>query len=46
MILQANLATSSAKFIGIVNPVHYLDNQFNLKFQLISSHVVNNFMIW
>ena len=45
MILQTNLAIGSNKFIGIMNQVHYIDNQFNLNFQQISLHVVNNFMI-
>ena len=47
MILQTNIPIgSSTNFIGIVNQVHYRDNQFNLNFQPISPHVVNNFMIW
>jgi hypothetical protein len=41
-----NLAIGSTKSIGIMNQVHYIDNQFNLNVQSISLHVVNNFMIW
>ena len=36
----------STDFIGIMNQVHYIDNQFNLNFQPISLHDVNHFMIW
>jgi hypothetical protein len=46
MILQTNLAIGSTNFIGIMNPIHYVDNQFNSNFEPISLHVVNNFMIW
>ena len=35
MILQANLATDSTNFIGIMNQVHCIDKQPNLKFQPI-----------
>ena len=33
-------------FFGIMNQVRYIDNQFNVNFQPISLHVVNNFTIW
>ena len=46
VILQTSLAIGSTKFIGIMNQVHCIDNQFNLSFQPISLHVVNHFMIW
>jgi len=46
MILHTNSAIGSTNFIGIVNHVHYIDNQFNLNFQPISPHVVDNFMLW
>ena len=46
MILQTKLALGSTNFIGIMNQIHYIDNQFNLNFQPISLHIVNNFMIW
>ena len=36
----------STNFTGIKNQVHHIDNQFNLNFQAISLHVLNNFMIW
>ena len=37
MNLQTNLAIlGSTKFIGIVNQLHYIDNQFNLNFQPIT----------
>ena len=39
MILQTN-------FIGIMNQIHYIDNQSNLNIQPISLHVMNNFVIW
>ena len=45
-VLQTNIAISSTNFIGIVNQVHYIDNQFNLNLQPISLHVVNNLTIW
>jgi hypothetical protein len=44
MILQTNLAIGSTNYIGILNQVHFIDNQFNSNFQPISLHVVNNFM--
>ena len=44
MILQTNLAIGSTNFIGIMNQVYYIDNQFSLNFQPISLHVVNNIM--
>ena len=37
---------NSTNFIVIMNQVHCIDNQFNLSFQPISLHVVNNFIIW
>ena len=36
MILQTNLAVGSTNFVGIMNQVHYVDNQLSLIFQLIS----------
>ena len=47
MILQTDLAIGSTNlFIGrIMNPVHYTIYQFDLNFEPISLHVVNNFMI-
>jgi len=32
MILQTNLVVGSINFIGMMNQVHYIDNQFNLNF--------------
>ena len=29
-----------------MNPIHYIGNRFNLNFQLIWLHAMNNFMIW
>jgi hypothetical protein len=46
MILQTYSTIGSTKSIGIMNQVHYIENQFNLSFQPISLHVVNDFMIW
>ena len=46
MILQTNLVIGSTNLIGIINQVHYMDNQFNLNFQPISLYVVYNFVIW
>lgn len=47
MSLQTDLAIGSTNlFIGIMNPVHYTIYQFDLNFEPISLHVVNNFMIW
>jgi hypothetical protein len=47
MILQTKLAIiGSTNVIGIMNQAHYIDKQFNSNFQIISLHVVNNFMIW
>jgi hypothetical protein len=46
IIIQINLAIDSTSFIGIMNQVHYIENQFKLNFQPISLHVVNHFMIW
>ena len=46
MLLQVNLALGYAHFIGILNLVHYIDNQLNLIFQPILLNVVNYFMIW
>jgi hypothetical protein len=46
MILQTNLAIGSTNVIGIMNQIQYINNCFNLNFQLILLHVVNNFMIW
>ena len=45
MILQTNVAIGSNSFIGIMNQVHYIDNQLNFNFQSISLQVVNTFMI-
>ena len=39
IILQPNLAIGSTDFIGIVNQVRCIDNQFILKFQTITLHV-------
>ena len=36
MILQTNLVIIYTTFIGIVNQVDYIDNQFNMNFQPIS----------
>ena len=46
MIFESNLAIGSTNCIGIMNQVYNIDNQFDLNFQSISLHVVNNFMIW
>jgi len=46
MILQTNLVTGFTNFVGIVNKVHNIDNQFSFNFRPISLHVVINFMIW
>ena len=46
MVLQINLARGSTNFIGFMNQVHYIDNQFDFNFQPISLRVMNNFMIW
>jgi hypothetical protein len=46
MILQTNLAIGSTNFMGIMNQVHYMENQYNLKFQPISLMLWTNFMIW
>jgi hypothetical protein len=35
MNLQINLAIGYTNFIGIMDQVHYIDNQFNLNFQSI-----------
>ena len=35
MILQINLAIGSTNYIGIMNQVHFVDNQFNFHFQPI-----------
>jgi hypothetical protein len=32
MILQTNLATGFTNFVGIVNQVHNIDNQFSFNF--------------
>ena len=45
VILHINLAIGSSNFIGIMNQIHYIDNQLNLNFQPISLHIVNNLMI-
>ena len=46
IILQINLVLGSTNFIGIMNQVHYIDNQINFNFQPISLRVVNKFVIW
>ena len=35
MILHTNIAIGPTNFIGTMNHVHYVDNQFNLNFQTI-----------
>jgi hypothetical protein len=46
MNLQTNLAICSTNFIGTMNQVHCIENQFNLNYQPTSLHVVNKSTIW
>lgn len=47
MILQTDLAIDSLNFNGIMNQVHYSDNQFNLNIQpIFNICFVNKVMIW
>ena len=47
MILQTDLAIDSLNFNGILNQVHYSDNQFNLNIQpIFNICFVNKVMIW
>ena len=41
-----SLEIGPTNFMGIMNQVHYVNNQLNLSFQSILLHVVDNFMIW